>query len=658
MSDQPENKGILHIQTGKKGRSFQVSYTNLKGRESRMPVQEKAVFFDKEKAAEGDEVLFVLNSTGQIEKCSIPGKEAVPATPASGTEKQGARGRNAEFSSGRQPFRGGSRQEYGNRRYGQMPSGLRKPALCDAVAPYNFISYEPGAVLEEKGAERGHWSGVLHCRLEALTPLLVAGERLKRADESSECRFFTVEGRNVIPGSSIKGVLRTLVEILSFSAMRQVSRRESFWRIVTGAAYREAFTDEILGGYLRRHGADYELFPVVVEKVKHGEGPLSGGERVQTGGMTYRDRKTGALRHSADYRFSPPSGKSLPVAREVVADFERQMTEEQKKRWCRERCLKGYGHPVFYRKDADGAVAELGLCRYFRLKYHKSPADLARSVAAVDFAETLFGRVGEGGAIKGRVAVEPVFVEGREYRPGGCCAVLGTPHTTSLAHYIVQNPSSIRTISGGAKNDPESLAAYRSGEKLRGWKMYWHHDVDESLWFSEEKVPLSKKVLTWLHPLAAGAVGDVNIRIDRLTDVELGAVLEALCLSGGNHAVKLGMGKPLGLCSVKLELVHAEVEDTRTRYASLVNRVKGVRPCLEAETQASLRAQFRKNRLERLHELGWWREIREYDALPSIRELHAMTDFTRRPAPDKVRYMSLSAFKKKALLVAPEAVLK
>ena len=95
-------------------------------------------------------------------------------------------------------------------------------ALCDAVAPYNFITYDPEAVLEEKGAECGSWSGVLHCRLKALTPLLVAGERRKRPDESSECRFFNIEGKNVIPGSSIKGVLRSMVEILSFSAMRQV----------------------------------------------------------------------------------------------------------------------------------------------------------------------------------------------------------------------------------------------------------------------------------------------------------------------------------------------------------------------------------------------------------------------------------------------------
>lgn len=658
MSGQPELRGTLHIQAGKKGRSFKVSYTNLKGRDASMPVQEQALFFDREKAAEGDEVILTLNATGQIEKCSIPGKEGIPPKPAAAKSAYGAKG-SSNSPSGRGTYgMQSSERAYKNggqssRTFGKTAFAAQSAALCDAVAPYNFITYDPEAVLEEKGAECGSWSGVLHCRLKALTPLLVAGERRKRPDESSECRFFNIEGKNVIPGSSIKGVLRSMVEILSFSAMRQVSHRELFWRIVTGAAYREAFSDEILGGYLHRKGADYELFPVMVKKVTHGNGPLSGGERVKTGGIKNKEKSD-----SHDYLFSPPSGKAMPVDREVVAVFERQMTEAQKKRWNSERCSKGYGHPVFYRKDAAGAVAELGLCRYFRLKYRMSPADLAESSVAEDFADRLFGRVGTKKAIKGRVAVQAAFVQGREYRENGCRAVLSTPHPTSLAHYIVQDPSRIRTISRGEKNDPESLAAYSKGEKLRGWKLYWHHDVDEHLWFAEGTVPASTKVQSWLYPLDSGACAEVKIHVDRLTDLELGAVLEALSLACGDQAWKLGMGKALGFGSITLELLHAEVEDVRKRYASLAERLKGSRPSLDAEAQKRLREQFRQNRLERLHELGKWESVRKYEELPPVRQLRLMTNFTRRPPAAAVRYMSLNEFEKKALLVGPEETLK
>lgn len=532
-------------------------------------------------------------------------------------------------------------------------------SLHAATAPYNFIPYEPEAVIPEADGSRGFWSGTLHCRLEALTPLLVSGERRTLPDGSSECRFFTVNGQNVIPGSSIKGVLRSLVEILSFSAMRQVSRRELFWRIVTGAVYREAFSDEILGGYLRREGAEFQLFPVKAEKLKHGDSPLSFGERVQTGGIFYRDRKSGEKKPSCDYRFWPPSRDNAePLDREVFATFKRQMTDSQKKRWNEERCARGDGHPVFYRReDGSGKIAELGLCRYFRLKYAMSPYALAQSSVSRDFAEQLFGRAGDTGSIKGRIAVEPAFVQGGEYRKEGCRVILGTPHPTCLAHYLNQDRSRIKRLSKG-NIDPESLAAYRKGERLRGWKMYWHHDVDESQWLVEGKEPPSKKVLSVLHPLDAGAGADVKIRIDRLTDPELGAVLEALSLASGEHALKLGMGKPLGFGSVRLKLVRAEVEDVRKRYASLVGRMDGVRPSLDAEKQAGLREAFRRDRLDRLHAQGLWADIRDYNALPPVKALHAMTNFHHRPAATEVRYMKLKKFAARELLPLPEDVLK
>ncbi|MBR3881404.1 MAG: TIGR03986 family CRISPR-associated RAMP protein [Mailhella sp.] len=664
----PEIKGTLHIQEGKKGRNFQADFTNLKGNAVKMAVMASAIYFDKEKAAEGDEIILTLTASGQIEKCTIPGKEAAPVSPAGkvAPRSQGnGFGRNGDRNFSRPS--GGQTQggRYGNQSYrsgqayGQARSASQGPALCDAVAPYNFIPYAPENVLAEKDGERGTWSGVLHCRLQALTPLLVAGERIKRSDESSECRFFKVDGRNAIPGSGIKGVLRSMVEILSFSAMRQVSRKELFWRIVAGGAYREAFSEEILGGYLKRSGADYELFPVQVAKVKNGTGPISGGERVKTGGIRYKD-KYGQYNFSTDYKFSRPMGVSLPVSRDVFADFERQMTENQKGRWKKDRLTQSIGHPVFYRKDSEGKVAEIGLSRYFRRKYDKSPADLAASAVALDFAEKLFGKVGKEGTVKGRVAVEPAFVEGKEYRSGGCRAILSTPHPTSLAHYIVQNPSRIRTISRGTKNDAESLAGYSNGEKLRGWKMYWHHDVDERLWFPEGLDPdaVSKKVISWLYPLAPGASAEVKIHVDRLTDLELGAILEALSYASGNHAFKLGMGKPLGFGSVKLDLVRAEVEDVRKRYASLSQRLNGGLAELDEATQKELREAFRNSRLEALHAMNKWKDVQDYAQLPSVKALRAMTDFVNRPAPSRVRYMSLNEFKNKALLAGPEDVLK
>ena len=116
----PEIKGILHIQEGKKGRNFLADFTNPKGKAVKMAVMANAIRFDKEKAAEGDEVILTLTASGQIEKCTIPGKEAAPANPA---EKAADRGqRNGFGRSGDRNFSrplGGQTQgsRYGNPSY-------------------------------------------------------------------------------------------------------------------------------------------------------------------------------------------------------------------------------------------------------------------------------------------------------------------------------------------------------------------------------------------------------------------------------------------------------------------------------------------------------------------------------------------------------------
>ena len=649
MAGQTEIKAVIHIRGGKKGPSFQAVYPRPDGKgEEEQFIRQDAILFDKASAADGDEAILVMEGR-KIISCTIPGKGAGLPAPVSGAELySGWNWKQVPLPS--------------------LPADVSRNALENAAAPYNFIPYDPAAVIPEAAGGRGTWSGVLHCRLEALTPLLVSGIREKLDNGMSACRFFQVNGKYAIPGSSIKGVLRSMVEILSYSAMKQVSDKELFWRVVTDQAYREKFGDDALsgnesikGGYLRLHGAEYKLYPTVVRRIKNGEQAPDGCEVVKTGKISSYNKKLQRTVTSCDYAFFPSSQSGLPVPREVVADFLRQLTDNQKNRWDKEKCSTGAGHPVFYRTDAGDNVAEIGLCRYFRLKYEKSPASLAGSAVALDFAENLFGRVDREHTVKGRVSVEPCFVEGRPHSEKGCPAVLTTPHPTSLAHYLQQDRYRVRRQRDGRKNNPGTLTGYGKEARLRGWKMYWHHDADESVWFpelAEQGKKPSESLVSWLYPLAAGASTEVKIHVDRLTDLELGAVLEALSLASGDNAFKLGMGKPLGFGSVKLELVKAEVEDVRARYASLRTRLKGGRSALGEETQKKLREAFRLNRLESLHALGKWKEVKDYGQLPAVKALRLMADFTHRPAPAKVRYMSLNEFKNKALLAGSEDVPK
>ena len=77
---------------------------------------------------------------------------------------------------------------------------------------------------------------------------------------------------------------------------------------------------------------------------------------------------------------------------------------------------------------------------------------------------------------------------------------------------------------------------------------------------------------TVITPISAGNEFKARIRFENLTDVELGALLFVLYLPENcaeNYAHKLGMGKPLGLGSVKIQVENLFISNRVTRYSSL-----------------------------------------------------------------------------------------
>lgn len=135
-----------------------------------------------------------------------------------------------------------------------------------ATAPYNFIplperifTVEDGLTLNDqlvKPWERqdeiipGTTSGWIDLDITTLTPLFIRGPlRLRRKEwdrRDNRVRpesFATADGRPIIPGSTLRGTIRTLVEMLSFSKMRSVNHSKPFYRSVgndrIGLAYRD-----------------------------------------------------------------------------------------------------------------------------------------------------------------------------------------------------------------------------------------------------------------------------------------------------------------------------------------------------------------------------------------------------------------------------------
>lgn len=671
-------KGVLRVRDGKKGKVYEVEYVNAKGKQTKLPVQPAQQLFDHAKVVDGDEAEIELTASGQLAKCTVPGKEG--AAPAPKNRMQPPRQDSGGYRGG-----AGARQGMGGNR-GNAASGPRH----DAVAPYNFIPFDARAVIPAFADEPGRWSGKIVCSLKALTPFLVSGKQQKANDNApGQCRFMEVDGKPVIPGSSIKGMLRNLLQILSFSNMLPVMEKHLFWRRVDREDYRDNFAKEVIcGAFLRKRGTEYFLVKTQVTARELAAPVAKGCKRVKTGGIKYKDKETGQLKDSTAYDFSWPAADApqIPIKQEIVNTFRAQLTPNQETRWPAktraELMREDPGLPVFYREDeATGDIQELGFCRYFRIKYKYTPHDLAYpegKPVLPDFASRLFGTAGrkndrkwEIRASKGRVSVQPAFVRGKLHKAEGIKVILGGPKPTCLPIYLIQDLKKVKRMpyAREPRNDISSMVSYNDANaRLRGYKLYWHHDVDEAFFPGNNADSKNDKVKSVLYPLAKDSQASIVIHVDRLTDTELGGLLEALDLPA-DYAHKLGMGKSLGLGSVRLDIEEALLFDASQCHRSLAERLAAAGThAMPPQKREELRRHFRARILAALQQQcpEDYGHVTDYYALPPIRDLRIMLNYKDRPTPAEVRTMALNSkeshgkvnFGSNAILPGPAAVAK
>lgn len=161
-----------------------------------------------------------------------------------------------------------------------------------ARAPYNFVELPEMIVRldpdclpdQDRFHTQGRFTGELRCKMTTASPLYVrAGlspdEFLKDPSAKNKPDFFhvTADGKPVIPGSSMRGLFRSLVEVISFSKVQSVSKDQLVYRSVGdttshGLKYRErmmheddptrhAYSPLMKGGYLHQHGSDWSIQP-------------------------------------------------------------------------------------------------------------------------------------------------------------------------------------------------------------------------------------------------------------------------------------------------------------------------------------------------------------------------------------------------------------
>lgn len=349
-----------------------------------------------------------------------------------------------------------------------------------ALAPYNFVPLPQRVLLADaaaknasvaqdrfltRDAETGaEWfSGWIDLEIVSLTPVFVRGaattdERGQWDAREARLRpdsYTTREGKPALPGSSLRGMIRTLVEILASGKLTPVTDERPFFRTVAADRIGDRYRSLLVrgegghrGGFARRlpNGA-WQIDPVAeVLRVEHDLLRGLGLEYRQhpnyhptwdlqqkpcwitRGDRRYRvaklalgearpagdawERGTLVLSGSAprkkkEFVFVGQGGDPIDIPSEILDRFhsDDQLTQWQELAFPRNepalgsRRAKGQlrdGEPVFFVCGDTQTLEFFGRAGMFRFPYDTNPAELLSDehrADSLDVAEALFGRV-------------------------------------------------------------------------------------------------------------------------------------------------------------------------------------------------------------------------------------------------------------------------
>lgn len=490
------------------------------------------------------------------------------------------------------------------RTYGNCANQGNKGELIeDFYNPYSFVPLvdEPCFLTDEE-AERVMYaqdipysdgmSGYIDIHFKAETPVCV-----KHDSRSSDS--INVGGRYFIPGSSVKGMIRNVLEILSMSNIRNVMAddRYSMRDLGKNSTYslKSVVDGEKAGGqkpgFLFKIDDEYFVMPCDYEakQVRYDELDTGLSRCLQTSGMKIGKKyKTaghngiimkGGRKHmwlfsgfmrnkKHEYILPIPdfNGRALPLKGRALQDFlfihEQETENESWSYW--KMVLKRSNYktvedvinaeysciaPCFFRtkmENGEEVVRDLGFAFLYREPFKHSVADMLfekYKTDKMDMASSIFGYTGSQ-SLKGRVQVQNAFIDNASVDTERSF-ILGSPKPTFYPFYIEQA-------------DENKMYTYSTPDAvISGWKRYLvHHSAKPA-----DQNAVDKKSASRFSPLKSGTIFTTRINYHNLQPYELGALLAAITFNGNKRCYHtLGYAKPLGYGKVSVAGIDAALD--------------------------------------------------------------------------------------------------
>ncbi len=648
------------------------------------------------KSAKLDESLLnqeceVLRKKGVIARIVVNEKEIFSKTAASSYQnRQRHHKGQTDF---KQNQRGHGKEAHGKR--GVVQNFGNKKQTGAAWAPYNFIPLNQ-TIVEGQALppldvyQKTRFTGYIACQLETLTPLYIrdtyTSEELAKKEQGKENPDFFSPGNEIkIPGSSLRGMIRNLIEIIGWSKFGFFEDKLLFYRGLADkyADFRREYQNNMSSrdqtkktvykfnaGYLQKEGLEYYIIPAKIQNGKQFfqdkkqnnkefviEKEPNGRYRVISGSMPGKKR---------DWIINPPdnSVKKILVPQEDIQAYNMDVNRYEDKAKKHDGNLMRMlttapegGVPCFYVRWKDGQKKErisFGHTGYFRLAYNFTTGDYlptSHNIDSIDFAEALFGSSEKKFATR-------VFFEDATLIPDQknilfeevkVPQILAEPKPTTFQHYL--EPDGNRPSHWNSKK-------YNTEITIRGNKLYWHRNNPGWEMKKQNMEKISEKITTQMRPVKTGTLFKFKIRYENLTNEELGLLLFALALPEEHHH-KLGMGKPLGLGTVKLT-PKLYISNRQERYSRLFEENNW---CLSEETSdvEPFKKAFEKYLLNILKEQEGITKKSLWD-VDRMHQLKTMLDWENTKIPnwlDKTRYMEIepkNEFKNRLILPKPDQV--
>jgi len=556
-----------------------------------------------------------------------------------------------------------------------------------ARAPYNFIPLNNNKKLISADyldinkyytEKDGYFSGYFTLEATNPTPIFVRGTLT--SDLNNESSFINQKGDTVriqnycpagnwgIPGSSVRGMIRTLIEISSFGKFGFLNDDSLYFRSFADDcltirdeynSYMDPAEDKIAAALIFKEGRKYKIIP---------RGSITQIPRINGNDQYFRREAVGQyLVHSGfingkhhDWRITCSENKkyAVEIPELDIHNYENDTNRGKSTINILKEAANNEFVPCFFyswKDEEDKYHFVFGHTRFFRIPYDNSISNCIYSQLTdktlTDLLNSLFGDLTHSS----KLCFEDLKMLKGEEDEKSVPMILSSPKPTSFQLYLEQRANDIENLNHydmfDSEGNPISL--------IRGNKLYWHKSNNFNWRATGNQHLLISQIIhqtdtqrTIIKPIKKDASFSGRIRFENLSAIELGALLFVLILNE-NGCHKIGMGKSLGLGSLKIN-PSLHLSNRLARYQSLSSEWGEIDANKDSSIISSLIKEFMDAVWSVVDSSNIGTDLWNH---PRMKQLAIMLDWNNKPDDEKTTYMDLADFKHRMVLPTPDKVI-